>query len=265
VPDLRLSEKDVQEDRLMKLDVPPVGVKILESLDGFEDVEVFRGVSYCEAVRRVTRSGEVLVTPESIDVCKWAPVVLGLKRPESSFEKGIWPRMDRPVAGYYIAPLAGFRWGVQPDVVILRGSPEQLREITGAIGEQALVSRYRGEIGKTALGVGESRWSLKVKITHTVNRILAWLRRWKSWDRLTRFAFRSERLSSAMERLIRNNMGDMSICRNSTVIPYLEDGANISFFCTGGIAWGANQPSHLTAGFPFEMYERVCARLGFPG
>ena len=249
----------------MKLDVPPVGVKVLESLDGFEDVEVFRGVSYCEAVRHVIYSGEVLVTPESIDVCKWAPVVLGLKRPESRFEKGIWPRMGGPVAGYYIAPLTRFRRGVKPDVVILRGSPEQLRVVTEAVGERALVSKYRGKIGITALGVGESGWNLKVKITHSVNRVLARLRRWEPWDRLTRFAFRSERLSSVLERIIKNTMGDMSMCRNSTVIPYLENAANVSFFCTGGIAWGANQPSHLTSGFPCEVYDRVCARLEFPG
>lgn len=249
----------------IKLEVPPIGVRVLRSLDGFEDIKAFRGASYCEAIRQATSGREILVTPESIDVCRWSPVILGLKQPDCRFEKGIEPRMEGPLAGYFIAPIPRFRAGSKPDVVILRGRPEQLRAVTEAIGEADLVSRYRGEIGKTALGVGESGWSTKVKVTYGVNRLLAGLRGWNSWDRFTRFAFRSRRVSSAMERIIKNNMGDMSMCRNSTVIPYLENAANVSFFCTGGIAWGGNEPSHLTSGFPGELFDRVCDRLEFPG
>jgi hypothetical protein len=57
----------------------------------------------------------------------------------------------------------------------------------------------------------------------------------------------------------------MSVCRNSTVIPFLEDAGNISFFCTGGIAWGCNPPDFLTSGFPYGMIEKVIDRLDFPG
>ncbi len=249
----------------MKLDVPPVGVKVLESLDSFEDIEVFRGASYCEAVKCATASREVVVTPDSIEVYKWSPVILGLKPPENRFENGIGPRMEEPVSGYYIAPMPLFRKDSNPDVVIVRGLPEQLKAVTDMIGEESLVGRYTGEIGKTVLGVDESGWSIMLRLSRGLLRLLATLRRSKSWDRFTRFAFRSRRVSSALERIIKNNMGDMSICRNSTVIPYLEDAANISFFCTGGIAWGGNQPSHLTSGLPGWLFDTICGRLEFPG
>lgn len=249
----------------IELEVPPIGVKVLKSRDGLDDVKVFHGASYCEAVRLATPGEEVLVAPGSIDVCKWSPVILGLKQAEGSFEKKLGPRVDEALAGYYLAPMSSFREGLTPDVVIVRGRPEQLREITDSLGEAALVRRYWGEIGKTALGVGESGGSLKVKVTYGLNRVLARLRKLNSWDRFTRFAFRSRRVTSALEKLIKNNMADMSMCRNSTVIPYLENAANVSLFCTGAIAWGANSPAHMTSGLPFELFEKVSERLEYPG
>lgn len=50
----------------MKLDAPPIGVKVLKSLDDFKNIEVFRGASYCEAVKHADSGVEVLVTPGSI-------------------------------------------------------------------------------------------------------------------------------------------------------------------------------------------------------
>jgi hypothetical protein len=249
----------------IKLEVPPIGAKVLKSLDGFENVEVFRGVSYFEAVKCATAGREVLVTRESIEVCKWAPVILGLKPPENRFEKGMRPHMEEPVSGYYIAPMPLFRKDFNPDIVIVRGLPEQLKAVTDMVGEESLVGRYSGEVGKTALGVDESGGSMMLSLSRGLLRLLATLRRSNSWDRFTRLAFRSMRVSSVFERIIRNTMGDMSICRNSTVIPYLEDAANVSFFCTGAVAWGANQPSHLMSGLPGEMFDRFCGRLEFPG
>jgi hypothetical protein len=106
---------------------------------------------------------------------------------------------------------------------------------------------------------------MTLRLSRGLLRLLATLRRSQSWDRFTRFAFRSETLLSALEKIIKNTMGDMSICRNSTAIPYLEDAANVSFFCTGGIAWGGNEPSHLTSGVPERLFGRICDRLEFQG
>jgi hypothetical protein len=103
------------------LELPLVGIKILrDSAIGFKGVEVYHGVSYCDAVRLATFGEELLVKPGSIEVCKWAPAVLGLKIPENSFERSLLPRLDS-VAGLFIAPLSRFPEGAPPDVAIVRG------------------------------------------------------------------------------------------------------------------------------------------------
>jgi hypothetical protein len=51
----------------------------------------------------------------------------------------------------------------------------------------------------------------------------------------------------------------MSVCRNSTVIPLLTGRVNVSFFCSGGITWGRNQPDHLTSGWPWAVYAALAA------
>ncbi len=247
------------------LELPLIGVKVLkESVDGFEDVDVYHGVSYCDAVRLATFGEELLVKPGSIGVCKWAPVVLGLKTPESSFERSLLTRLD-PVAGIYIAPLSRFLEDATPVVVIARGRLTQMKRIMEALGEGAFQRPYYGEIGKTALGVVDRRFSFKVMLSYVSNRVMALLRRWKRFDDLIRAALRTQVLTGALEMVLKNTVADMSMCRNSTVIPLMEDAGNVSFFCVGGISWGGNLPANITSGFPYKLIEGVHDRLEYPG
>jgi uncharacterized protein (DUF169 family) len=236
-----------------RFEVPFVGVKVLESPGGFEDVAEYRGVSYCDAVRRATAGEEVLVRPGSIEVCRWSPVVLGLKNPESDFEKSLEPHLESPVAGVYVAPLSWFREGVEPDVVIVRGRPAQLKKLAADMGEGSLQGTYRGRIGWSALGVGEKGLSWRVMLVHALNYSLSLLIRIRLVDELIKKYFRRESVSKAFEDAGKNAVADMSMCRNSTVLPYVEDAGNISFFCTGGVTLGGNSPANMTAGFPYRL------------
>lgn len=248
-----------------RLDVPPVGVKMLRSLDGLEAVEAYRGVSYCDAVRRATLGEELLVKPGSIEVCRWSPVVLGLKEPEGDFESGLEPRLEHPVAGVYLAPVDRFGDGVEtagggsgsftPDVVIVRGSPAALRRLASEMGDGVLQERYRGRIGVSALGVGARGLSWRVMLVHALNYPLSVLVRMKFVDRFIKRHFQRESVSRAFERAAKNKVADMSICRNSTAVPHLEDSGNISFFCTGGVTWGGNSPRNMTCGFPYRLFD----------
>jgi uncharacterized protein (DUF169 family) len=237
----------------VKFGVPLVGVKVLRSLEGCEGATEYCGVSYCDAVRRATAGEEVLVRPGSIEVCRWSPVVLGLKSPESEFEKSLEPHLESPVAGIYVAPLSRFSEGVEPDVVIVRGRPAQLKKLAAEIGEGTLQDRYRGRIGWSALGVGEKGLSWRVMLVHALNYSLSLLIRLRFVDELTRKLFRRESVSKAFEKAAKNAVADMSMCRNSTALPYVEDAGNISFFCTGGVTWGGNSPKDMTAGFPYRL------------
>lgn len=249
----------------IKFELPVIGVKVLkESTRGFEGTTEYRGVSYCDAVRLATFGEELVIGPGSIEVCKWSPVILGLKKPETDFEVGLEPRLEWPVAGIYLAQLSRFG-DIEPDVIMVRGVPADLRAMADAVGAAEMQGRYRGQIGRTALGVGGGRLDLKVKLTHGTNRVLARLRDRKWFDAFTRAAFNDPRVTGAFEKLARNTVADMSMCRNSTVLPLLEDAGNISFFCTGGVTWGGNSPANMTSGFPGRLRDAVCDLADWPG
>ncbi|MBU4179505.1 MAG: DUF169 domain-containing protein, partial [Actinobacteria bacterium] len=141
----------------------------------------------------------------------------------------------------------------------------QMKQVMDALSEAALQRAYYGEIGKTALGVVDRRFSLKVMLSYVTNRVMAYLRRWKRFDDLIRAAMSTQVLTSGLERILKNTVADMSMCRNSTVIPLEEGAGNVSFFCVGGISWGGNLPANMTSGFPYKLIEGVHDRLEYPG
>lgn len=250
----------------IKLELPVIGVKFLpDSTKGFQDADTYRGVSYCDAVRLATYGQELLLEPGCIEVCKWSPVVLGFKAPENRFEESLEPRMGALLAGVYLAQLSRFGAGVEPDVVIIRGRPGQLRRLAEMAGEGSLQERYRGLIGRTALGSGDKGASVKALLTQGSNRALSRLRQWKRFDDFTRVAFKSHRVTGAFEKLAKNAVADMSMCRNSTVLPYTERAGNISFFCAGGVTWGGNSPATVTSGFPYGIVKDALLEVDYPG
>lgn len=244
------------------LELPVVGVRFLDSAAGVE-AEQYVGVSYCDAVRQATFGRPVILEPGCISTCKWSPIVLGLKSPESDFEKSLEPRMEAGTAAVCVAPL----WALDgtPDVVIVRAKPGQLRDLARSLGEGSLSGKYAGQIGKTALGVGDEGLSLRAALNGAVNRSVAALKRSRTFDRVTKNAFASEKVSAFFEKLAKNAMADMSVCRNSTVLPFKEDAGNVSFFCTGGITWGGNSPACMTSGWPGRMTPEILELVDFPG
>jgi len=245
----------------LRLELPVVGVRFLDSLDGLQGVPRYVGVSYCDAVRRATFGEELILTPGCIEVCKWSPIILGLKEPASRFELGLEPRLEKK-AGVLVAQLSSFT-GTDPDVVIVRGRRADLQRILQEAGEGGAQTRYRGQIGRTALG--DEGISSRAILTAATNRVLARLRRWKRFDDLTRTAFRNQKITGAFEGLAKNAVADMSVCRNSSVLPFLEGAGNVSFFCAGGVTWGGNSARDMTSGWPYEVYLRFADSLDSPG
>lgn len=248
---------------LIELELPVVGIRFLESVKDV-DADAYEGVSYCDAVRLATYGQRLVLKPGCISTCRWSPVILGLKDPETEFEKSLEPRVTGKTAAVYVAPLAAFK-GSAPDVVIVRGRPGQLRELASALGEGALSKKYAGLIGKTALGVEDRTLSPRKMLSLVSNRAVAALKRSKTFDRLTRTIFKNEKVTAAFEKVLKNALADMSMCRNSTVLPMTEDAGNISFFCTGGVTWGINSPANMTSGWPGRMVPEILELVEFPG
>jgi hypothetical protein len=252
--------------KTISFELPLIGVELLDSLEGLDDVPRYQGASYCDAVRLATYGEDLVLEPGCIEVCKWSPVILGMKEPDPSFEMTLEPTVGRTLAGVRVAQLPDIlSSGRTPDVVIVRGRMRDLNALAEAIGGGALQDSYRGRIGASALGEGGRGPGLRAALVKVVNRTLAVLRKSKLFDRFTKWVFKSSAVTGVFDRMIRGALADMSVCRNSTVIPFLEDAGNISFFCTGGIAWGCNPPDFLTSGFPYRMIEKVIDRLDFPG
>ncbi len=241
---------------LSRLDPPPVGVRLLCSAQEYGEVPAFAGVSYCQAVRQAGEGRALRVLPGSIEVCQWAPVVLGLKSPEGNFEEGLAPRLDYPTAGLLLAPLDLFPG--EPEVVLIRTTRRVLDSLIRTVGRDHL---WQGHGGRLAWSVAPlfsgGRFSLHYRAVQITNEVLAFLARSRGWRALTHRLFRSRLATAGYDAVISRALADMSICRNSTVIPLQTERVNVSFFCSGGITWGLNNPDQMTSGWPWVVFQRL--------
>jgi uncharacterized protein (DUF169 family) len=250
---------------LSRLAPAPVGVRVLASAQEADGVPVYHGVSYCDAVREAGEGAMLRVMPGSIKVCGWAPVVLGLKKPDSRFEEGLVPRLPFPVTGLLLARLEGFPG--EPDVVVVRARPEVLQDMVqhlpdrhapgphGVECREQLWDGHEGHLDRSAIpALIAQRSPARRALIGSTNRALAALARSRRWQALTHWLFRSHLVTVGFDALISRTLADMSVCRNSTAIPLLTGQTNLSFFCTGGITWGHNDPGHLTSGWPWANF-----------
>jgi uncharacterized protein (DUF169 family) len=246
---------------------PPIGIKVLpESLDGFDHIPVFRGVSYCRAVFEASFGAEWIVQPESIQVCQWAPIVLGFKKADNFFERSIRDHLPPVTAGIYLAPLHCFKKDIAPDVVLIRTSRHNMEQALDALGENRFISGNEFELDRSAVTALRKRSNrVRLWFIEKLNALLYKLSGYQSWHRFTTFIFKSTFITYLYDRLVTRHLANMSMCRNATVLPLLQRKANISYFCTGGIAWGKNDPQNMTAGYPYELFKRIEAELDYPG
>ena len=246
----------------------PVGVRALSSSAEAASVPVYQGAAYCDAIRRAGQGQALRVLPGSIEVCGWSPVVLGLKEPTGRFEVGLAPRLAFPVAGLLLAPLD--RFPSVPDLVVVRARPELLLDLVRTLGQEGLWDGHAGQLDRSAVPLLRDKLSTprqgliaaRGRLIGGTNRLLAALARSRRWRAFTYWLFRSPLITAGFDALISHTMADMSICRNSTVVPLLTGRANLSFFCTGGITWGGNDPDSLTSGWPWPLFQEATQSSG---
>jgi len=237
-----------------RLEPPPVGAGLLRSAHEHGEVPAFAGVSYCQAVRQAGEGQALRVLPGSIDVCQWSPVVLGLKPPEGAFEKHLTPRLEHPVPGLLLAPLDRFPGA--PDVVLLRTTRQVLDSLVRIVGRDRLWQGHGGRVEWSVASLfSGGRFTFRYRAVQQTNAVLAFLARSRRWQAVTHRLFRSRLTTAAYDAIISRTLADMSMCRNSTVIPLKTGQVNVSFFCSGGITWGLNHPDHLTSGWPWAVFQ----------
>lgn len=237
-------------------DPPPVGVRRLAGAGDAAEALLYQGVSYCDTVRLAGEGTALRVMAGSVQTCQWAPVVLGLKEPQDGFEVGLAPRLDYPVTGLLLAPLDGFAG--EPEVVLVRAGRDRIETMLAALEGEGLWQGHGDQLDRSALPVlGEEGHRARQALVGGTNRALAGLARSARWQGLTQRLFGSRAITRAFEAVISRTMADMSMCRNSTVVPLLSGEVNVSFFCTGGITWGLNRAEQMTSGWPWKVWCEV--------
>jgi hypothetical protein len=245
----------------IKVGYVPVGVKISPAPpENYPAAEHYTGISYCDAVRRASDgSGKAfMIDDKSIETCLWCPVVLGFRNPDPKFNLKVEYSLPVPTASVLLAPVFRFGNHNPPDVVLIRATRTELKKIIDALGLENCAADLAGRLDRSALEIfspgGNHIAKTRIQV---VNKTLAALNRSGEWRKFTKWAFKRKWATYIFDILLDRYLANMSICRNSTVIPYLSGKANISYFCTGGISWGLNKPDHLTCGMPFDLYESL--------
>lgn len=226
---------------------------------GYKD---YFGPAYCDAVSRASRGEKLRITAGSINRCLWAPVVLGLKESESSFEKSLGPRLEA-LEAIYAFPLGKEGAGhIQPDLVIIRNKPDIIKRALEQLADGRLEGAYMRRFDMSALAVIDGkRAGPRAGAVKVCNRLVCRLKRYGRVRQVAEVALQSPAACYLLDKIIALFLANMSVCRNSTVIPALKERANCSHFCSGAIFWGGNDPASMVAGIPYDLFCRLERRL----
>ncbi len=241
------------------------GIKANPAADcRWPDSERYSGISFCDAVRAATEGEGKAFTldSESITVCRWSKVVLGFNEPDPALDLKVRHNLPFGTESILIAPISMFDAECPPDTVLIRTTPAKIKKIIKLAGESSLADEHADDLGKSALSVlsrgGNSVEKTRVEL---VNASLARLNGLEQWRDFTKWIFKHQLTTYVFDLLLDKYLANMSMCRNSTVIPFLSGKLNVSYFCTGGIAWGMNSPDHMACGMPYEIYARIAPQI----
>ncbi len=256
----------------------PVGVKYLKENDmpkDFDEIQNPKTRSYCDALRLLHEyeyPNGLIATLDSINVCKWCPVALGLKHPETGLEKKIEPLFNDLNQGVHIFNMTNKI--TEPDVVTLIANRENTEKIIEAIGIENFTRDYIEELTHSNLSefTEEEFPSKRAKRKHKRHlrsiRLFNWLfasklisNRFMTWfltGRLKRYWF-----TRLMDPILRKYSTGMSLCYSASGIPYTKQKANVAFVDTGAIAWGNVSKDTMIVGLPNSIFKTLESKVLF--
>lgn len=238
--------------------------------------------SYCDAMR-LCWSGSapqgLLVTRDTIAVCKWCPAALGLKAKETGLERKLECTMDDAYEAVYLySPTAPYNPGrtpamaEEPDVAVVVGAADDIRTIVGEMDEGDLAMEYSSKLSVSALSTlvrkptrrfaARARRAVKRASIALLNSLFTTpLLANKISVALVTQLFKSYAFSRISDPVIATTMAGASACVNTTVIPFLTKKANVSFVDAGTIGWADLKAGHRILGIPMRLYRRVESRM----
>jgi hypothetical protein len=238
--------------------------------------------SYCAAMR-LCWSGQapegVLVSRESISVCKWCAAALGLKPRQNQLEQKLEPAAPTDYDAVYLySPTAGPAGrelpslARNPDVAIVIGTGPDITSIVGTMRQEDLALQYEGDLTASALSTMVPRQpaSAATRVRWAAKRasiaVLSWLFSTPLVSNKASIAvltqpFKSYAFSRVADPVIRLTMAGASACLNSSMIPLVTGKTNTSFICPGGMLWAGLKARHRLLGMPMGMYRTMEHRL----
>ncbi len=272
----------------IQLNVTPIGIKFLQEEEMPVDFSIVKNpqdISYCSLIRLVRDEEEyskgIIVTKDSIKICKWSRVILGFKKPVKKFEKNIPIILEEPVAGIFLFnintpkeehPLAQFIGN--PDIIQMIDTQEIMTSIIDFLGIESFTDEYIDQLQTSALAIfakGKIDGGLDAKkLEKKVKRIRRFNRIWDSKLILNKVVFnsltwsmKSNTVCNAFAPFLEKNTALYAVCMNTVVIPYLKQKGNVSFIDTGGIAWMETSHKYMVMGLPNDIYKKIAAHLTF--
>lgn len=257
----------------------PVGIKYLKEKDMPKDFNTIKNLdvrSYCDAVRLLHEDdypNGLIVTLDSIKACKWCPIGLGLKNPETGLEKKIDPLFDELNQGVHIFNTTDKVR--DPEVVTLVSNHENVEKIIEVLGLESFTREYIDQLSFSILSefteveFPSKRARRKRKRHLRSIRLFQWLfaSRLISNKLMTRFVtFMLKRyaFSRIMDPILRKYSTAMSFCYAASAIPLVTQKANVVFIETGGIGWGRVSKDSLIVGLPNSLYKKLEPNVVMP-
>lgn len=248
--------------------IPPNAPKNQQPLKQniWKNISRYQGPSFCAAIHELDLQNKpFILTSDSIRVCKWSPIVLGFKFPQNLFERSLDPCLKYPIQRILIGPLSFFQENrLNPVIVLIRGTPLVHQQILKTLGIHHYLSITSSLLHLSAVQFFKGRISiLKITFLQLLNTCVSFIQKYPILEQVTYQLFQSTIVSFIVDFFLIRMASDMSMCRNSTVVPYTTGKGNISFFCIGGITWGKNNPREMTSGYPYELFEKVANNYMF--
>ncbi len=258
-----------------------IGVKYLKEDELPLDFKIIKnpGVrSYCDAIPILSKENYkdgVIVTTDSIKVCHWSPVGLGLKEPETSVQKKIEPIFDELFHGIFI-----FNMGItsknhplqeaieNPDTVTLIGTSENMAKSVEVIGLENFTKDYINQPNISAVSEFSNEDNLTKKERRKRKRHLRSLKfiNWlfasklmsnKPMTKLITRMLKNYSFVKIMDGFLRKFGTGMCFCYGASSIPYATQKANVSFSDAGSISWGGISNKDMVMGLPYYLYEKL--------
>ncbi len=258
-----------------------VGVKFLKKDELPQDFKTIKkpGVlSFCDALRLIDTNefkDGIIVTADSIKICHWSPVALGLKEPETDIQKKIEPIFEELNNGIFIFnvgnnykdhPLQNFI--DNPDTVTLIGSFDTVSKSIEQIGIDNFSKDYIKQLEFSALSLFTEDGTLTKKEKRKIKRHLRSARFINSLfaSRLINnkpmFKFITRLMTKYpmvkfFDGFLRKFGTALSCCYVSSSIPYTSQKATVSIIDTGSIGWGQMSKKLVFMGLPYSMYKTL--------